>query len=537
LVEIAPFASRLTAPMPKNHGADACASCVCRDCLFDAEIAFQLTFLKRGAEGPVYLLPGQLDTGTSKMKLPRLRSVSGYLFSGAALFALTLPSAWAVPSYARQTAMACSTCHTVFPELTPFGREFKLNGYVLDNMKQIRGITIERAETLSLNTIPPLSLMLQTSYTRTLTALPDTGPSAPTGAQAQNGEFSFPQQVSFFYAGKIAEGLGSFLQLTYSGPGDHFGLDNSDIRYAYHTSFDSGSARDVILGLTLNNNPTVQDPWNSTPAWGYPFAGSAVAPGPITSTKLDSGAGAIGQNSAGLGAYMWFDHSIYAELTMYTGAKVGGAHPLDSTQTNVIRGVAPYWRLAWENRWGRNSLSVGTFGILANIHPGGTVGPSTAPVAVPLNGPTDKYTDVAFDTQYQFIGDDHLFSVFGTYLHESQTLNASFPIGLSQNASNSLKTAKLAGQYFYHRKIGGSLGLFNTTGSADSGLYGAASATSSPDSRGYVAEVDYLPFLNVKLSLQYVLYSTFNGSKSNYDGAGRNAADNNTLYLLGWFNF
>jgi hypothetical protein len=44
--------------------------------------------------------------------------------------------ALAVASYARQTGMACSACHTVFPELAPFGREFKLNGYVLDNVAQ-----------------------------------------------------------------------------------------------------------------------------------------------------------------------------------------------------------------------------------------------------------------------------------------------------------------------------------------------------------------------------------------------------------------
>ena len=54
---------------------------------------------------------------------------------------LTSPS-WAVPSFARQTGMACAACHTVFPELTPFGREFKLNGYVLDNIKQVTGIDI-----------------------------------------------------------------------------------------------------------------------------------------------------------------------------------------------------------------------------------------------------------------------------------------------------------------------------------------------------------------------------------------------------------
>jgi len=33
---------------------------------------------------------------------------------------------------------------------------------------------------------------------------------------------------------------------------------------------------------------------------------------------------------------------------------------------------------------------------------------------------------------------------------------------------------------------------------------------------------------------QYTMYSTFNGASSNYDGYGRSASDNNTLYLLVW---
>jgi hypothetical protein len=69
--------------------------------------------------------------------------------------------------------MTCAACHTVFPELTPFGREFKLNGYVLDNIKQITGIDIDSHQTLALNSIPPISMMVQISYTHTSTALPD----------------------------------------------------------------------------------------------------------------------------------------------------------------------------------------------------------------------------------------------------------------------------------------------------------------------------------------------------------------------------
>src|SRR6202166_1797505 len=99
----------------------------------------------------------------------------------ALLCVIAAPSR-AVPSYARQTGMACAACHTVFPELTPFGREFKLNGYVLDNIKQVTGIDVENNKTLAINSIPPLSVMAQISYTHTSAALPD---SAIKGAVAK----------------------------------------------------------------------------------------------------------------------------------------------------------------------------------------------------------------------------------------------------------------------------------------------------------------------------------------------------------------
>ena len=132
-------------------------------------------------------------------------------------------------------------------------------------------------------------------------------------------------------------------------------------------------------------------------------------------------------------------------------------------------------------------------------------------------------------------------TVLATYIHESQTLNASLIDQFAANATNTLKTFKLTGEYSFHRKIGGSLGYFSTTGSSDTILYAAApvvgSANSNPNSNGYIAEVNYLPWLNVKLQLQYVGYEKFDGLKTNYDGTGRNASDNNTLYALVWLNY
>jgi hypothetical protein len=452
----------------------------------------------------------------------------------ALLCAIAAPSG-AVPSFARQTGMVCAACHTVFPELTPFGREFKLNGYVLDNIKQVTGIDTENRQTLAISSIPPVSMNLMFSYTHTGKPLPD---SVVPGALAKDGDLLFPDQVSFFYAGKIADELGAFVQLTYDGAADHFGLDNTDIRYAHHLSFGgpNGNSHSMILGATLNNNPTVQDVWNTTPAWGYPYALSSVAPTPMTSAKVDSGAGGFGQSVGGIGVYVWFDDHWYAEITDYISAIPGGAHPLDSTDTNVIHGNSPYWRVAYEQRWDRNSLEVGGYGLNSTVHPGSMNGIDTA-----LQGATNKYTDAAVDTQYQFIGENHAFTLLGTYIHEHQTLNASVNDGFADYDNNNLRTLKLTGEYHYQRKIGGEISYFDITGSTDPLLYAPApvsgSANGSPDSNGFILEVDYLPWLNTKLVAEYMDYRKFNGQSTNYDGSGRSASGNDTLYMLLWLAF
>ncbi len=80
-----------------------------------------------------------------------------------------------------------------------------------------------------------------------------------------------------------------------------------------------------------------------------------------------------------------------------------------------------------------------------------------------------------------------------------------------------------------------SFGYFGTTGTGDALLYAPAaligSRTGSPDSQGFVANLTYWPVQNVWLALQYTAYTKFNGASLNYDGMGRNASDNNSLYI------
>src|ERR1700682_3990713 len=84
--------------------------------------------------------------GIHKMKMVSAHPLARWCMPATSCLALALFSttAHALPSFARETGRGWPPCHTVFPELTPFGREFKLNGYVIDNLKQIKGVTMER---------------------------------------------------------------------------------------------------------------------------------------------------------------------------------------------------------------------------------------------------------------------------------------------------------------------------------------------------------------------------------------------------------
>jgi hypothetical protein len=128
------------------------------------------------------------------------------------LAALCSPNAQAVPSYSRQTGLACSSCHYNPPELTPFGRKFKLEGYTLTAKPEISEDKKDHNSSLHLLESFPLSVLFDTSFSSVKSNVPST----------QNGNFEFPQMASLFLAGAWATHVGSFVQVTYDGQADHF---------------------------------------------------------------------------------------------------------------------------------------------------------------------------------------------------------------------------------------------------------------------------------------------------------------------------
>src|SRR5215467_12369030 len=98
----------------------------------------------------------------------RMFHVKVYCFSSvivlrlAAIFCLILlwtEVALAVPSYSRQTGLACSSCHYTPPELNAFGRKFKLDGYTFATKPEVSEDKKDHNSSLHLLESLPLSIL------------------------------------------------------------------------------------------------------------------------------------------------------------------------------------------------------------------------------------------------------------------------------------------------------------------------------------------------------------------------------------------
>ena len=451
------------------------------------------------------------------------RSWFGTAFLGGTLLVilfaagLRVPSAHAVPSFSRQTGFPCSSCHTTPPELTPLGRTFKLNGYTLTTTSTISSKKDEKHSPLDILAGFPLSVLFDTSFTSTKAPQPTT----------QNGNFEFPQDVSLFLAGAWTAHVGSFVQVTYSSQADAFSWDNTDIRYSNSTKL---GGKDLVYGITLNNNPSVEDLWNDTPAWGFPWVSSDVAPSPTAAAIVN---GTLAQDVAGIGAYEMWDNHLYAAATIYRSEHLGQSQPNQGTGIPYnIRGVAPYWRVAWQEDRKNNYFELGTYGMHMRSTPNG------------ITGLEDDYTDWAVDFQYdrtipQFHND--ILSFRGTYIRENANLLATFATGDALQPEHHLNTLQANAEYHFGNRVSGTFGWFDINGTPDPLLYTAGSVSGSangdPKSDGYILNASWWPAQNFQLAAQYTGYLKFNGASTNYNGDGRDASGNNTIYLIARFVF
>ena len=144
----------------------------------------------------------EADEGSKMRTIARLAAVLSLI--------LGLEHAYAVPSFARQTGLSCNVCHSDPPELTAFGRNFKLKGYVLTDMAARD--KVGNTKDLLLSKYIPLSAMILISDTAYRANQPG----------SQNNSAGFPQQASIFLAGGFASHFGGMAQITLTRIGRPF---------------------------------------------------------------------------------------------------------------------------------------------------------------------------------------------------------------------------------------------------------------------------------------------------------------------------
>jgi hypothetical protein len=430
-------------------------------------------------------------------------------------------SVHAMPSFSRQTGQNCNICHiqSFGPDLSPMGREFKLGGYTMS------GGTGTAAK------LPALSGMATGSLTNTQK---NQDPATLQPGYSANNNFTF-DQASLFYGGRVYGKVGALAQLTYNGYENKLVMDNTDIRFADRLDLDDLALPfdvDLKYGISLNNNPTVQDLWNTTSAWGFPYTSSGVQPSVGSTPLID---GALGTQVGGATAYTMVNDLLYLEAGAYGTFSSSSQTAFGVTKPNQVSlsSPAPYWRVALQQDWKGHYFELGQYGMAAKTSLPGRDG----------SFGSNSYTDIAVDATYQYLANlKHIIEVKTTYIYENQNLSASRQqVGDLSTANTFLNTYKINLAYTFEQTYGITFAYNNINGSRDPVIDPTAPATDTfkPNSQYYTVELVYVPFgksssymylMNLRTSLQYIGYSQANGT--NVD-----AQNNNTFMANGWLAF
>lgn len=441
-----------------------------------------------------------------------------YVFLLACAISLVTPNAYGLPSYARQTGQRCAACHIGgnWPQLTPWGRFFKLTGYSAGKSFVDR----EGFEYV------PLSALVRTGLTWAAQPKNSEGQTVI----AHSGE---PQLYNVFgtLGTKITDGVGVFAEYGVNNtfPGWK-GLEGPvDIRA---THFLHPAGHELLVGFDSNNAPTLQDVWNTIPAWTFPFYGSPQAPGAPASPMITNLPNAVGS----VGAYALFDRQIYAEVSMYrVGDKffrfMNGGTSFERGAP-YLDGWNPYWRAYWTREKGPNSWMLGTFGMTADLFPN-----SASP-----HGPTNHFDDTGVDSQYQYLRNSYKLTARAAYIYEDQSWYGSYPLGAASNLKGNLKNLNMSASLALRDTWTFSGGFQLTNGSNNAARYGVTDASGNllsakPNTTGYTFEIDRSLTQNIMLMVKYSGFTKMNGLTSNIDGLGRKPWDNNTLWVNLFFAF
>jgi hypothetical protein len=262
------------------------------------------------------------------------------------------------------------------------------------------------------------------------------------------------------------------------------------------------------------------------PAWISPIAvpgyRSLTAAAPLFE-DIDAAAFDIGGYNA-----MW-DDTMFSEISAYGGVghdamRIAGMRAMDGS--DGASGAIPYGHLTVQREFqeGQHYVALGAYGLQVSVRP----------TAISGFG-DDSYTDVAVDGTWRWIAHPErnvsdMISTHVLLLHETENLIASHAV-FGTKPTDDLTIFRGDVSYSWGANLTPTVQYFQITGSPDPARLGTLDG--SPDGSGWIAAVDFLPRsepdstrsgFNVRLGLQFIAYSEF-------DGSSHNASQNNTVLL------
>lgn len=442
------------------------------------------------------LLPWKLTEDSSMSPSPHRRFVRRFmrpcvagmlsLLTGIGLLlSLVSTPTMAIPAFARQTGSTCADCHigAYGPNLTPFGMQFKLNGFTDTDGNGLK-----------------IPLALQLTGTRTV---PVHGVDSTRLTEAD-----------LYLAGRINDHVGGFAKIATDNNGNNryvTRLSNVDLRYV--TKPFQVAGKDTMLGISINNNPSITDPIGSLPNTSGLGPASAYA---YSTTLLNMSS--LSDRVFGASVYGFYNSRWYGEVGTYNSL------PL-STQDDFGYGIANdpgklkdtgYLRFAYMRDLKRQFFSAGVVAL-------------TTRRQLPRNSPSDDITDLGYDLSYQFLGtQEHIFQFTYVDIYERRKYGSVFPgpanPSLLTKPRGSVRDRSLNFTYVFRQSYGLTLSHLINTGSFDAARY---SPYGVPDTTSNFISVFWTPagkdgsvssISNMKLAATWFRFTKFNGSTNDVFG-------------------
>ncbi len=397
--------------------------------------------------------------------------------------AMVPASSHAVPSFARQVQKPCTACHTVWGNLNQYGRQFKVKAYT-DISQEWQMID---KDNLSLPTIFPFSARV------VLEPLVHDSAANPSGSSDVN-------QVAIFMASRIFNYAGVFASAEADGFGSTGGtFQNPTVKVAFQYPLGEGNTIGLV---TFAGLAASADPFNAIGGRDRDLLFDDSTP-----FILNTGWTFNFWSGNNLGAVLhgyFLGNRLYAAIGTLRGGSTSDAPLLQAPPTTVSNNDKTdpadfYYRIGWDQKLPNGAV---TIGILNYNGTQRIVDPTGAPLYDSKVNRT--YGDVSLEQNF---GENHLVEV-----------QALYGGGKDDNVLGGGEDRKFTGGFiqadYYYDRTYGVIAQYNDIKYKD---VAASDPNPIDKQKQWMVGLNYLPWLNTKVALQYSSTMTTNLDGSSSD--------------------